>query len=195
MPDEQRYYGKFRGQVSDNADPNHMGRIRATVPAVFGDLDSGWALPCVPYAGDGVGFYMIPPVGAGVWIEFEAGNLSSPVWSGCWWASGHVPNDATPDIKIIKTDAHTITLDDTSGSEKIEILHKDGSVILLDADGIHITQSGGANIVIDGSSITVDNSGPKISLEASSITIDNNGQKIELGSASVTINGSSLEVM
>lgn len=106
-----------------------MGRIHATVPAVFGDLDSGWALPCVPYAGDGVGFYMIPPVGAGVWIKFEAGNLSSPVWSGCWWAGGQVPNDATPDIRIIKTDAHTITLDDTSGSEQIEILHKDGSVI------------------------------------------------------------------
>ncbi|MBE2268499.1 MAG: baseplate assembly protein [Anaerolinea sp.] len=196
MPEEQqRFYGKYRGQVSDNQDPNNMGRIRARVPAVFGELDSGWALPCVPYAGDGIGFYMIPPVGANVWIEFEAGSLSSPVWTGCFWASGQLPNDPNPDIKIIKTDTHTITLDDTSGEEKIEVLHKDGSAILLDNDGIHVTQSGGANIIIDASSITVDNNGPKITLEASSITIDNNGQKIELGAASVTINGSALEVM
>lgn len=195
MPEEQRYFGKYRGRVTDNADPSNLGRLRASVPSVFGDLDSPWALPSVPYAGDNLGFYMIPPVGAGVWIEFEAGSLSSPIWSGCYWTSGQLPNSATPDIKIIKTDAHTVTLDDTSGSEKVEILHKDGTVIVLDSNGVQVTHSGGATIVIDASSITIDNNGPKVTLEASSITIDNNGKKIELGAASVTINGSSLEVM
>lgn len=195
MADEARFYGKYRGQVTDNTDPNAQGRIRASVPAVLGEVDSGWAPPAAPYAGDGIGFYMIPPVGANVWIEFEGGSPSMPIWTGCWWASGQFPDGADPDVKIIKTDQHTITLDDTSGDEKIELKHQDGSVILIDSDGIHVTQSGGASIVIDASSITIDNNGPSITLQASSITIDNNGKKIELGAASVTINGTSLEVM
>ena len=48
--------------------------------------DSGWALPAVPYAGDGVGFFMIPPIGASVWIEFEHGDPDYPIWTGCFWA-------------------------------------------------------------------------------------------------------------
>ncbi len=82
-----RYYGKYRGIVEDNEDPENLGRIKALVPEVLGDVKSGWALPCVPYAGEGSGQYFMPPAGAGVWIEFEAGDPSRPIWSGCWWPS------------------------------------------------------------------------------------------------------------
>ena len=50
-----RYFGKYRGTVTDNADPTSRGRLKVNVPAVLGDLEV-WAMPCVPYAGDGVGF-------------------------------------------------------------------------------------------------------------------------------------------
>jgi uncharacterized protein involved in type VI secretion and phage assembly len=150
-----RYYGKYRGLVTDNEDPNGLGRIRANVPEVFGETESGWALPCVPYAGDGVGLYLIPAPGAGVWIEFEAGDLSRPIWSGCWWAEGQVPDDATPDVKLLKTAAeHTITLDDTGGSEKVEIVDKNGAKITIDSSGI-VIENGGQKIALTSSAVTV----------------------------------------
>ena len=77
-----RFYGKYRGTVLD-VDAATM-RIKASVPAVLGSVSSGWAWPCVPYAGDSVGFAFLPEVGSAVWIEFEAGNVSFPIWTGCF---------------------------------------------------------------------------------------------------------------
>ena len=79
------FYGKFRGVVTANNDPDRLGRIRAKVQDVLGDRESGWALPALPYAGDGVGLYLIPPVDAFVWVEFEHGNPDYPIWTGCFW--------------------------------------------------------------------------------------------------------------
>lgn len=129
-----RYFGKYRGKVKDNKDPNKLGAIRALVPEVFGDVISGWALPSTPYAGDGVGQFMIPPIDAGVWIEFEAGEVSRPIWSGCWWGENDLPKDAgsktaSPPLKIIRSEKGLmITLDDNS--QIITVSDKNGSNIL-----------------------------------------------------------------
>ena len=79
-----RFFGKFRGTVSNNTDPLNKGRLRALVPSVLQNVDTGWALPALPYAGDGVGVYTIPAVGASVWIEFEAGDVSLPIWTAAF---------------------------------------------------------------------------------------------------------------
>ncbi|MFV0524144.1 MAG: phage baseplate assembly protein V [Acidimicrobiales bacterium] len=85
---DQRYYGKYRGYVHRVDDPENRGRIQAIVPRLLGpDQPTGWALPAAPYAGPDQGFYAVPDVGAGVWIEFEEGDLSRPIWSGMWWGS------------------------------------------------------------------------------------------------------------
>ena len=76
------FYGKYRGIVTDNGDPSDLGRLKARVPELLGREETGWALPCAPYAGDGSGLYALPEPGTGVWIEFEAGDLSRPIWSG-----------------------------------------------------------------------------------------------------------------
>ena len=87
-----RFFGKYRGTVSD-VDASTMS-VKAYVPAVLGDQASGWCQPCVPYAGPNVGFCMLPEVGSGVWIEFEAGDVSRPIWVGCFWYSTEVPSTA-----------------------------------------------------------------------------------------------------
>ncbi|MHB8268259.1 phage baseplate assembly protein V [Bradyrhizobium sp.] len=79
-----QFYGKYRGRVEGNNDPLKLGRILASVPAVAGTTTS-WALPCMPYATPQGGALLLPPVGALVWIEFEAGDPDSPIWSGCFW--------------------------------------------------------------------------------------------------------------
>ena len=81
-----RYYGKYRGIVDNNEDPEKMGRIKVRVPDVFHDQVTSWALPCSPYSGNGSGQFTVPAIGAGVWIEFEAGDPAKPIWTGCWWA-------------------------------------------------------------------------------------------------------------
>jgi uncharacterized protein involved in type VI secretion and phage assembly len=157
QPQTGRHYGKYRGLVTDNQDPNSLGRVKARVPEVLADVETGWALPCSPYAGPGVGFFAVPPVGAGVWIEFEAGDVSRPILSGCWWGDGDAPGGGKPDVKIWKTDSgHSLTLDDTAGGEKIEILHKSGAKIVLDASGIQVVK-GGQSLKLTSASLSVNN--------------------------------------
>ena len=72
------YFGKYRGIVTDVDDPQNQCRIRATVPAVLGEHACGWAMPAMPFAGAGHGVVMLPEIGSGVWIEFEAGRPRQP---------------------------------------------------------------------------------------------------------------------
>lgn len=140
-----RFYGKYRGVVTAVDDREEMGRLRAKVPEVLGDVESPWALPCVPYAGDGMGFYAIPPVDAGVWIEFEAGDPGRPIWTGCWWGKDQLPKNeqgtkAKPAIKIIRTEKGTlltmnddkqeISLSDEKGNNILKIEVKKGLITI-----------------------------------------------------------------
>jgi uncharacterized protein involved in type VI secretion and phage assembly len=157
-----KYFGKYRGEVTDNKDPLMLGRVKAKVPAIFGGNDSGWALPCSPYAGNGVGFFFIPPVGAKVWIEFEAGNPDAPIWAGAFWGTGEPPKTpAVADVKVIKTDSATITLDDTPG-----------------AGGITIETTAGLKIVMNSSGIELSNSSSKIKLSPASVSVNDGALEV-----------------
>lgn len=118
-----RFYGKYRGTVTANVDEMNLGRLQVSVPD-FPAMKEAWALPSTPYAGEQVGFYTMPPIGANVWVEFEAGDLDSPIWSGCFWTSGQVPGDpVSPDIKVFKTRYVNMVLDDRDdvGGFKVEV--------------------------------------------------------------------------
>jgi hypothetical protein len=143
-----RFYGKYRGLVTDNGDPSSLGRIRAKVPELLGDVETGWALPALPYSGDGAGVYTVPAADAGVWIEFESGDLSRPIWTGCWWGSGQLPRNesgatTTPSRKIIRSEeglllafddgGKTITLSDADGSNLVKLTVQSGLIKVLAA--------------------------------------------------------------
>ena len=116
---EGRYYGKYRGEVVDNNDPRTEGRLLVKVAGVMGQ-ETLWALPCMPYAGAGVGFFALPPVGARIWVEFEGGDTDYPIWVGCYWLPGELPaEDATPDIVFLRTPGATIRIEE-SGTLEIE---------------------------------------------------------------------------
>lgn len=155
-----RFYGKYRGLVTVNVDPQNRGRLKATVPEVLGEVPSSWALPCAPYAGTTSGFFAIPPVGAGVWIEFEAGDVSRPIWSGAWWGAGELPVNErgsqaqAPTTKILRTEPglmlvlddaqQTITVSDAAGLNLMTIKAAQGTIeirsavkVMLEAPLIH----------------------------------------------------------
>ncbi len=155
----KKFLGKFRGKVENNVDPMQLGRIQASVPAVLGEGKMSWAMPCVPYAGSGVGFFAIPPVGANVWVEFEGGDPDYPVWSGCFWGSGEVPaQPAIAEMKVLKTDTATITVNDIPGAGGITIETSTGMKIIINAQGIEITNGQGGSIKLTGPQVSI-NSG------------------------------------
>jgi uncharacterized protein involved in type VI secretion and phage assembly len=157
------FYGKYRGTVTNNRDPRMQGRIRARVPDIFGEQESGWAMPSVPYAGNGVGLFLIPPTDAWVWFEFEHGDPEYPIWSGCFWAKGQVPfTPALADKKMLKTDIGTITLDDTKSVGGITIETTAGMKIQIKSSGIEID---------DGQGGTVKLSGPKVSINDTALEV------------------------
>lgn len=157
MSNRPTFYGKYAGIVDDNEDPTLRGRIRAKVRDVYGDQVSGWAMPCVPYAGKNVGIYMLPPKGAFVWIEFEYGDPDYPIWSGCLWGSGELPVTPAipPDKKVIKTDVGSITLDDSPGAGGITIETTAGMKIVIDTQGIEINNGQGASIKLSGTQVSI----------------------------------------
>jgi len=155
-----QFFGKYRGVVSDIQDPLNMGRIRARVADVLGDDESGWAMPCLPYAGNGMGFFALPKVGAGVWIEFEHGDPDHPIWAGCWIGSVAElpPSLLAPPYKkvLIKTEGgHSITLDDTPGVGGIVLETAGGQKLKLTPLGVEIDDGQGGKIKLTGPQVSV----------------------------------------
>ncbi len=87
-----KYFGKYRGVVLDIADPQERGRLKARVPSILGDTPSSWALPCIPYMEGPSDTISVPPVGTTIWIEFEGGDLSFPIWSGVLYRPSSPPD-------------------------------------------------------------------------------------------------------
>lgn len=162
-----RYFGKYKGTVVDNSDSTGRGRLLVRVPAVMGEAEL-WAMPCLPYAGPNVGFFALPPAGANIWVEFEAGNTDFPIWSGCFWADNQAPSgDADPNIAFFKTDFATLRIDNQAGE------------ILLET-------SGGAKITITDA---------EISLEAPKVSNTANGATTELTAAGFDAQSGALKVV
>jgi uncharacterized protein involved in type VI secretion and phage assembly len=152
----QRFVGRYRGVVVDNRDPSNLGRLRTTVPDVYGSELSGWALPSVPYAGRGVGLFLVPPVDALVWVEFEHGDPEYPVWTGCFWGDGEVPTvPAAPDTKILKTEAGSVTISDDPAAPGITIETPAGMKVVISSSGIEITTGRGSSVKLSGPQVSV----------------------------------------
>jgi hypothetical protein len=157
-----QFYGKYRGKVENNLDPMQLGRVQVSVPAVLGDGRMSWAMPCVPYAGSGVGFFAIPPVGANVWVEFEGGDLDYPIWTGCFWGIGEVPAvPAIAQMKVLKTDGITLTLSDLPGAGGFTLEVGPPVVpmplkMVFNASGIELT-NGAASVKLTPASVSLNN--------------------------------------
>ena len=162
------HYGKYRGKVENNIDPLMLGRIQVSAPAALGDATLAWAMPCVPYAGSGVGLFLIPPNGANVWVEFEGGDTDFPIWTGCFWGTGEVPaSPALAEIKMIKTGSITLTLSDLPGA-------------------------GGFTLEVNPPAVSTP---LKLVCDSSGIELSNSAASVKLTPASVSVNNGALEVI
>jgi hypothetical protein len=153
MIERKRYFGKYRGIVDSISDPLGLGRIQARVPNITGDSAGGW------------GFFALPPVGSGVWIEFEQGDIDHPIWSGCYF---------------LKADDLPSVLTHKSG-QQVALATPGGLSIVLDDNkkSITLTTPAGQKIVISDNEIEIA-AGP----------IAN----VKLANGKTAINGTALEV-
>ena len=170
-----RHFGKYRGQVTDNKDPDQKGRLKVRVPSLLAPGIEVWAMPCVPYAGDKVGFAVLPGSGAGVWVEFEGGDLSFPIWVGCFWANGEAPEGANPDIKQLKTEKLVLRLDDAEQQAKL-------------------APDSGASVTLTTEAVTTAGSS-KHTVSPTGVSAEITPNKTELTAASFSVNSGALEVV
>lgn len=199
------YYGKYRGFVVDNADPDNLGRVTVRVPSVLGNEVSGWALPCAPFGGlDGQGLFLVPEIGAQLWIEFEEGNPNKPIWTGTFWRSSDQPPEnarkTEPTTRMLQTPSgHRLQFDDEDGDERITLAHTGGSELVMEPDGnVILTDEGGAKLTLDNASNEVvleDASGNSMTMTSTGTTVeDSNGNKVEMGPAGVTVKGTTVTI-
>jgi hypothetical protein len=166
------FFGKYRGTVVNNADPNSIGRVTVRCAEVLGDGESSWAMPCVPVAGRRSGSFFVPEVGAAVWVEFEHGDPDYPIWTGCFWGAGaELPDEgftsppATPNIVF-----------QTIGQNSITVMGAPGGGITICAGPIDSPTS--PRIVITQAKIEITNgiakiaiSGPQVDINDGALTI------------------------
>jgi uncharacterized protein involved in type VI secretion and phage assembly len=155
------YFGKYRGQVMMNVDPDGVGRVQVSCPAVFGTGVLAWAMPSVPLSGMASGIFCVPIVGSKVWVEFEGGNTQYPIYSGGFWGlRAEVPptaaagNPVSPSIILQTSLQNMISISDMPGpAGGIMIKSMTGAMIMVNDVGITITNGKGATITMMGPTI------------------------------------------
>lgn len=168
MSNGNRYFGKYRGTVINNIDPEQRGRLMAMVPDVLGSIPSTWAEPCVPLAGPTgppMGVYMVPPIGAGIWVEFEQGDPDAPIWAGCRWGSAsdipplaHAGIPVSPNIVIQSAGQNALIISDLPGpTGGIMLKSSVGASIIVNDTGIYIQNGQGAVLTLTGPTVNINN--------------------------------------
>ena len=168
----QQFFGKYRGTVIQNIDPEQRGRLQVMVPDVLSLIPSTWAECCAPFSGmtgAAAGMFMVPPIGAAVWIEFEQGDPNKPIWTGGRWEStADVPPLALapPPIPpgqnvVIQTTLQNLVLISdsapTPATGGIMLKSTTGAMLVVNDSGIYINNGKGAMITLIGPTVTINN--------------------------------------
>jgi hypothetical protein len=165
------YLGKYKGVVVNNVDPLFLGRIQVIVPDVASLAPATWAMPCVPVAGINMGMFAPPLIGSGVWVEFERGNPSKPIWVGCYWGIGaEVPvlsrlvPPAVPGITLQTTLKNGIVISDVPGPT--------GGIFMQTALGATISVSELGIVISNGKGAAISMIGPSIQLVGTPVDVN-----------------------
>lgn len=181
---EETYFGKYRGIVINNVDAEFRGRLLVQVPDVSSLVPSSWAEPCVPLAGPTgppMGVYLVPPIGAGVWVEFEQGDPERPIWTGCrWGAQSDIPlaaragNPADPNIVIQSLLQHGIIVSDLPPAVPPPVMPPvptTGGIILRSTTGASIVVNDAGIFISNGKGASIQMIGPMVNINQGALNI------------------------
>jgi hypothetical protein len=155
---QKDFFGKYRATVVNNVDPELRGRLICVVPDVLGLVPSSWCEACAPLAGPvPMGAYLVPPIGTGVWVEFEQGDPNKPIWTGCRFAIGDPPPLAyaglpvSPNIVFQTAAQNCLVISDLPGpTGGIMLKSTTGATLIVNDTGIYIQNGKGAMITLVG---------------------------------------------
>lgn len=176
-----RINGVVVGVVTNNQDPDGMGRVKVKFPWLNDDDESHWARVAAPMAGKERGIYFLPEIDDEVLVAFEHGDVRFPYVLGALWNGKDVPparnDDGKNNIRLIKSrSGHIIRLVDEDGKEKIEIIDKsEKNSIVFDTANNTITITTDKDITLSAVQGTIKLDAQKIEFKSSGDT------KIEAG--------------
>lgn len=164
---DQRFLGIYPGRVENNIDPLNMSRIQVSVADVGGNAVLSWALPCLPVTGRNMGMFTVPPVGAGVWVQFARGDADYPIWLGGYYANGEAPalsRNVPPGIS-------GITLQTVGGSGLVISDTPGGGILIRTAAGAKIEVTDAGITIANGQGAQITLRGPIVDINNSALTI------------------------
>jgi uncharacterized protein involved in type VI secretion and phage assembly len=185
--------------VTDNNDPDKMGRVRVKYPWFKDSSQSYWAPIAVPMAGNSRGVYFLPEVDDLVLVAFDRGDLTHPYVLGALWNGQDSPPSTNTggknDVRMIKSrKGHVLTFDDgTKGVVSIQL--NDGKTILINDDGIQIDDKSNNTITIKTQSgeISISASGT-LNLSGASISLQSQGDLELKATGNLTISGTMVNI-
>lgn len=177
-PPDGRFYGVTMGVVTNNQDPDGLGRVKVKFPWLSDEEESHWARVVSPMAGPDRGLYLLPEVDDEVLLAFEHGMVEFPYVLGSLWNGQDTPPAANDDgennLRMIKSrSGHTIILDDTDGAEKIIVRDKtEKNEIIIDSAENTLSISVEQDLKLEAKgNISIKSANGDITLEAGNITV------------------------
>jgi uncharacterized protein involved in type VI secretion and phage assembly len=166
----KRYYGKYRGSVTNNVDPMQIGRVQVEVPGVRGAGADSWAMPCAPVAGPTCGVFAVPPVGGRVWVEFEQGDAGRPIWVGGYWSTAA---EVPVMLRDIPPGVFGITMQTTAGNGLTisDALPATGGILIRTQTGAMISVTEDGIVISNGKGATISLTGPTTDINAGALTV------------------------
>ena len=194
--------GVMVATVVNNQDPDGLGRVQLMFPTLSDDNIGHWARIAVLMAGGQRGTFFLPEVGDEVLVAFEGGSIEAPYVIGALWNGVDKPPDTNADgqnnLRFIQSrSGHFIRLDDTAGSEMIEIIDKSGdNSITIDTANNTITITSAQDITLDASNgkITLSAQNIELSSTADSKFEADGGLTLDGGSATTELKGSTVNI-
>jgi uncharacterized protein involved in type VI secretion and phage assembly len=195
-----RMFGVARGEVTDNRDPDGLGRVRVKLSW---QTESGgyWARTAAPMSGTGYGAWFLPEVGDEVLVGAEYGDPALLYVLGMLWNGKAKPpaknEDGKNSLRLIKSKGgHQLLFDDTEKSPILELKLADGRRVTLDKDGVAIDDAKGNTILIksDAGEIAITSKAklslksPQIAIQADSTLEIKSGGTLTLKGALVQLN-------
>ena len=199
--------GVVAGIVTDNQDPDGLGRVKVKFPWLSDNNETDWARISTLMAGGERGSFFLPEAEDEVLIAFEHGDMNRPYVIGALWNAVDKPPETNSDgknniRKIRSRSGHEIIFDDNSsaGQEKVEIHTKAGHTIVLDdsvgQEKIEIVDKTGSNsIVIDSvkNSIAISAS-LQVKIKAAVVEIEADSMLTIKAGAILTLQGSLVKI-